>query len=54
MKTKPIALCAHSGYQASFEGCFVNLGGLENQFLAALLENGRRASQDDVVLCQFS
>ena len=27
--TKPVALCAHSGYKASFEACLVNLGGLE-------------------------
>ena len=27
--TKPVALCAHGGYKASFEACLVDLGGLE-------------------------
>ena len=27
--TKLVVLCAHGGYKASFEACFVDLGGLE-------------------------
>ena len=43
MKTKPVALCAHCGYKASFEACFVaNSGCLEkHKFSTALLENSR-------------
>ena len=43
MITKPLALCAHGGYKASFEACLVDLGGLENpHFSTALLENSRK------------
>ena len=43
MKTKPVMPCAHGGYQASFEACFVDLGCLEkHNFSTALLENSRK------------
>ena len=42
MKTIPIALSAHSGYQPNIEACFVDLGGLEkHNFSTALLDNSR-------------
>ena len=43
MKIKLVMLCAHSGYEASFEACFVDLGCLEKHiFSSALLENSRK------------
>ena len=43
MITKPVALCACSGYKASFEACLVDLGGLEkHNFSTVLLENSRK------------
>ena len=43
MITKPVALCAHGGYKASFEACLVDLGGLEkHNFSTVLLENSRK------------
>ena len=39
---KPVTLCAHGSYKASFEGCFVDLGCLEKHtFSIVLLENSR-------------
>ena len=43
MKIKPVTLCAHGGYEASFEACFVDLGCLEkHNFSTVLLENSRK------------
>ena len=41
-KIKLVTLCAHGGYKATFEACFVGLGCLEkHNFSSALLENSR-------------
>ena len=41
-KIKLVMLCAHGGYKASFEACFVGLGCLEkHNFSSALLENSK-------------
>ena len=43
MKTKPVTLCAHGGYKASFEACFVDLKCFEkHNFSTALFENSRK------------
>ena len=51
-KIKLVTPCAHSGYKASFEACFVDLGHLEKQnFSSALLKNSREHHD---IACQFS
>ena len=45
-KTKLVALCACSGYEVSFEACFVDLWDLEkHSFSTALLENSRKCHE---------
>ena len=51
MKIKPVMLCAHGGYEASFEACFVDLGCLEKHNLStALLENSIGFAHGDVAM----
>ena len=40
--TKPVALCASSGYKASFEACLVDLGGLEKHNFNSAIGNSRK------------
>ena len=47
-KIKPVTLCAHGGYKANFEACFVDLGCLEkHNFSTVLLENSRKHGKRD-------
>ena len=42
MKIKPVTLCVHGSYNASFEACFVDLEcHAKHNLLTALLENSR-------------
>ena len=41
-KTKPVVFCANSGYQATFEACFMDLGGLEENTSTTVLNETSR------------